>query len=499
MNIEKDKTRKNTIRAYMDRMAPQLDGWRARNRYYYGEHETFMRFLVKPGLRVLDLGCGAGHLLAALKPAHGVGVDLSERNVASARERYPALRFVCGDVEDEEVIRNLEGPFDVLILSDIIGFLTDCQNTLETLHQLCTADTRVIISYFSWLWEPPLRMAEKLGLKMPQVEMNWMSSEDIFNLLKMADFEPIKADWRILLPKYMWGVGPFLNKYLAPLPVIRRLCLRNYAIARSMRNVTREKLSTTVVVPCRNEQGNIEAAVQRTPLFCEDLEILFVEGNSRDDTYSAIQRVIAKYPDRDIKVLVQDGVGKGDAVRKGFAHARGQVLMILDGDLTMPPEDLPKFYEAIVSGKGEFVNGSRLVYPMEGQAMRFLNFWANRVFAVLFTWLLNQRYTDTLCGTKVLRRDAYRRIEANRSYFGDFDPFGDFDLIFGAAKLHLKTAEVPIRYASREYGETQISRFRHGWLLLKMVVFAFRKLKAFSWRDHEAGGGAARTRPAVES
>jgi glycosyltransferase involved in cell wall biosynthesis len=189
--------------------------------------------------------------------------------------------------------------------------------------------------------------------------------------------------------------------------------------------------------------------------------------------------VIGQYPDHDIKVLAQDGKGKGDAVRKAFEHARGDVLMILDADLTMPPEALPKFYEALASGKGEFINGTRLVYPMENDAMRFLNWVANRVFSWLFTWLLNQRFTDTLCGTKVLAKGHYQQIARNRNYFGDFDPFGDFDLIFGAAKANLKIIEIPIKYASRKYGETQISRFRHGWLLLRMVVFAFRKLKAF--------------------
>jgi glycosyltransferase involved in cell wall biosynthesis len=234
-----------------------------------------------------------------------------------------------------------------------------------------------------------------------------------------------------------------------------------------------------VLIPCRNERGNIEAAVKRVPPFAEDMEFLFVEGHSQDGTLDEIERVIEAYPELDIKVTVQDGKGKGDAVRKGFDMARGDVLMILDADLTMPPEDLPKFYEALKSGKGEFINGSRLVYPMQEEAMRFLNLLANHTFSLIFTYLLNQRFTDTLCGTKVLRASHYRRIAENRSYFGDFDPFGDFDLIFGAAKLNLKTVEVPIRYDARSYGETQISRFRHGVLLLRMVVFAWRKLKAF--------------------
>jgi glycosyltransferase involved in cell wall biosynthesis len=204
-----------------------------------------------------------------------------------------------------------------------------------------------------------------------------------------------------------------------------------------------------------------------------------VEGHSTDGTLEEIHRVRSKYSGSEIKVITQPGIGKADAVHAGFNIARGDILMILDADLTMPPEDLPKFYHALVSGKGEFINGSRLVYPMEKEAMRFLNMIANRIFSLLFTYLLNQRFTDTLCGTKALYRFHYQKIAANRSYFGDFDPFGDFDLIFGATKLNLKIVEIPIRYASRQFGISQISRLSHGFLLIKMVFFAFRKLKAF--------------------
>jgi glycosyltransferase involved in cell wall biosynthesis len=232
------------------------------------------------------------------------------------------------------------------------------------------------------------------------------------------------------------------------------------------------------VIPCRNEKGNIEAAIQRLPNFGNHQEIIFVDGHSTDGTVEEIQRVIDTYRDRTIRFLAQDGQGKGDAVRKGFAAATGDILMILDADLTVPPEDLPKFYDAIVCGKGEFINGCRLVYPMEGQAMRFLNLLGNKFFSVAFSWLLNQPLKDTLCGTKVMFREDYLKLAANRHYFGDFDPFGDFDLILGASKLNLKILEVPIRYRDRTYGSTKISRFQHGWLLLKMTFFAFCKLKA---------------------
>jgi SAM-dependent methyltransferase len=471
--------RKVAIRDLADQVAPEREKWIRRNRYYYERDYEYMRFLVPPGLRVLDLGCGTGRLLKELRPSHGVGVDFSPKMVEIARQQHPEFDFYMGDVESAEVLGHLVGPFDVIVMSETIGSLDDCEATLASLHRLCSADTRIIIVYYSRLWEPLLHAGTALKLKQPHLQQNSLATEDIENLLQLADFEVIKREWRQLIPRRLLGLGPLANRYIAPLPVIRRACLRNYIVARSLRQSAPDAKSVTVLVPCRNERGNIEGAVRRIPNFCDDIEIIFVEGHSSDGTLQEIHRVIAAYPNLDIKVFVQDGKGKGDAVRKGFAEARGDVLMILDADLTVPPEALPKFFRALVSGKGEYVNGTRLVYPMEKDAMRFLNQLANQAFSWIFSWLLNQRFTDTLCGTKVLTRRHYEQIAANRNYFGDFDPFGDFDLIFGAAKLNLKVIEVPIRYASRTFGVTQISRFRHGWLLLRMVVFAFRKLKAF--------------------
>lgn len=470
-------SRKQLILDHVDQVADQRMGWIDRNRDYYRDDRAYMKFLIQPGQRVLELGCGIGDLLSALDPAYGVGVDLSQRMVEQARSRYPSLHFVQGDIEDSDFLATMEEPFDVIVLSDTVGYLDDCAQTLKYLHRFCTRDTRVIIAYYAWFWEPILRFGEKFGLKMPSVEMNWLSTEDLMGFLHLADFEPVKREWRQIFPKRLFGIGALLNRFVGTLPILRRLCLRNYMVARPLREASLGNPSTTVLIPCRNEMGNIENAIKRLPRFCEDMEVIFVEGNSSDGTLGEIYRVVTAYPELDIKVLVQEGRGKGDAVRKGFENARGDVLMILDADLTVPPEDLPKFYEAIASGKGEYINGTRLVYPMEDQAMRFLNFLANRIFSFLFTWLLNQRFTDTLCGTKVLTRRNYFRLQENRNYFGNFDPFGDFDLIFGATKLNLRMVEVPIRYAARTYGETQISRFRHGWLLLKMVVFAYRKLK----------------------
>jgi SAM-dependent methyltransferase len=471
--------RKNTIKNYFDSISSSRNKWIKKNNYYYKEDEKYLKFLVGENKRILELGCGTGRLLNSLNPMFGVGVDLSSQTLKIAKQDFPHLSFFQGDLEDTDFISTLEGPFDFIILSDTLGYLDDCENAFLGLHDLCNADTRLIVSYYSWFWEPLLQLGEKLKLKMPSVEMNWLTTEDTVGFLHLADFESVKRDWNQLIPFRLFGLGTIVNKAIGKLPFFRRLCLQNYIVARSTRNVKLDNPSTTVLIPCRNEKGNIENAIKRLPNFCEEMEIIYVEGGSEDGTLDEIKRVKDKYSEKDIKFFIQDGIGKGDAVRKGFDNAKGQVLMILDADLTVPPEDLPKFYNAIASGKGEYINGTRLVYPMHGQAMRFLNYWANRTFSILFSWLLNQRLTDTLCGTKVITKENYMKIVANRHYFGDFDPFGDFDLIFGASKLNLKIVEVPIRYDERKYGETQISRFRHGWLLLKMVIFAYKKLKIF--------------------
>ncbi|MBF0195701.1 MAG: glycosyltransferase [Magnetococcales bacterium] len=469
--------RKKKISETLDSFAADRDNWIKKTNYYHKYNQNYWQFLIPKGKKVLEIGCGTGQLLHALDTKRGVGVDISSKMIEVASSKYPDLEFIVGDMENLSKLDSLTGTFDFIIMPDSIGYLDDCQTTFAGLHRFCNADTRIIISYTNWLWWPILKLAEQLGLKMPTQELNKMNSDDIIGLLHLAEFDIIKKDWLQLIPISLFGISNIINRYIGTLPIIRGLCLSHFVVARSLQAIKQETLSATVLVPCRNEKDNVENAIIRTPKFCDDIEFVFVEGHSSDGTFDECLRVQKEYPDHDIKVFQQPGSGKGDAVRKGFAEARGDVLMILDGDLTMPPEDLPKFYDALASGKGEFINGSRLIYPMENKAMRFLNYIANNIFSMLFSWLLNQRFTDTLCGTKVLRKKHYQRIADGRSYFGDFDPFGDFDLIFGATKQNLKLIEIPIRYSSRVYGETQISRFSHGFLLIRMVIFAYRKLK----------------------
>lgn len=463
---------KDELLDFYRRTAGSRERWKKRNRFYHRSLEGFFSFIIPEGKRVLEVGCGNGDLLNSVHPAYGVGIDFAPEYIEIARKKYPELHFEVDDIEKLQ----LQGQFDYILLSDLTNCLWDVQKALHNLRRLCHAQTRIIISQYNYMWEPFLRMGEFMQLKLRQPAQNWFTTSDLQNLLQLEGYQSIKIERKLLLPKYIPVLNAIFNKFLANLPLINRLNLVNLVVARPVLSDDQE-YSVSIVVPARNERGNIENAILRTPDFGTHQQFIFVEGNSSDQTYEEMLRVKDTHPDKDILVMKQSGKGKGNAVREGFDAATGEILMILDADLTMPPEELPKFYDALRYNKGEFINGSRLVYPMDKNAMRFLNLLGNKFFGWFFTYLLGQRLKDTLCGTKVLYKRDYEQVMKNRSYFGDFDPFGDFDLLFGAAKLNLKIVEIIIRYRDREYGSTQISRFKHGWLLIRMSAFAARKLK----------------------
>jgi len=474
-------------RDHWDEIAQWPDRRRIAGRYYHRRLATLYQFLVAPNQRVLEVGCSNGDLLASLRPGFGVGVDFSAAAVQRAATRHPELRFVQADaLELGDIAGEDDDPFDVIIMSDLLNDVWDVQTVLEQLAPFVGPGTRIIINSYSRIWEWPLAAAEKMGLAKPVLNQNWLTVEDIAGLLHLSGFQLMRAWQEVLLPLPVPLIAPLANRVLVKLPFFRMFGLTNFIIAKPNPSLISEhksvkaesrKPTVSVLVPARNEAGNIESIFERTPEMGGGTELVFVEGHSKDDTYETIERAIATHPERRCKLMRQKGAGKGDAVRIGFAAASGDVLMILDADLTVPPEDLPRFYDALRSGKGEFINGVRLVYPMEKHAMRLFNLFGNKFFSLVFSYLLGQPIKDTLCGTKVMWRHDYERLAANRSYFGDFDPFGDFDLLFGAAKLNLAITEVPIRYRERTYGETNIQRWKHGLLLLRMCIFACGRIK----------------------
>jgi ubiquinone/menaquinone biosynthesis C-methylase UbiE len=459
---------------FFDQYAAQVDHWHRINADYHKGIASLARFYIPPGARVLEVGSGNGDLLAALNPSYGVGIDISSEMVRRAAQKYPHLKFFQMPAERLD----LSGErFDFVILSDLLGYLYDIRLVFERLRSVCHPRTRLFLHWYSRVWQPVLEIAEKLGLKYPQPLVNWTTVEDVSGLLSLSEFEPVHCRRHTLLPKSVPLLSTFANRYLAHLPGFRWLCLTNVIVARPLDVAPQSTpYRVSVICPCRNESANIEHVAQRLPAMGAHTELILVEGHSKDDTLQKCREVAKATPIKDIKVFVQEGTGKADAVRLGFSQASGDILMILDADLSVDPEDLPQFYDALVKGKGEFINGSRLVYAMDPKAMRFLNLLGNKFFAILLSRFLGQAIKDTLCGTKVMWRNDYQRIAAGRDYFGDFDPFGDFDLLFGAAKLNLKIVEVPVRYRERSYGVTNISRFSHGWLLLKMSVRAATKL-----------------------
>lgn len=456
--------------AHWDSVARKREAWKGMGRWYHKRLEEIYRFLVSPGLHILEIGCSDGNLLAALKPSHGIGVDFSSEMIRRAKERHHELEFIHADAHD---LSEINGTFDIIILSDLVNDLWDVQRVLEQLQPLCTERTRIILNFYSRLWQTPLNIARSLNLATSNLYQNWLTREDMNVLLLLSGFELIRNTPEIIWPL---PLGNLANRFLVRFWPFHHLAISNLMIARAVPKETSEP-GVSVIIPARNESGNIKAIFERTPQMGRETELIFVEGHSKDDTYDAIEREIASHPSTPSLLLQQTGIGKADAVRLGFSKAKGEVLMVLDADLTVPPEDLPRFYDALVSGKGEFINGVRLVYPMEREAMQTLNFFGNKFFSLAFSWMLGQSIKDTLCGTKVLWKKDYERIAANRSYFGDFDPFGDYDLIFGAAKLNLKIIDLPIRYRERIYGSTNISRWKHGLLLMRMVAFAARRIK----------------------
>lgn len=424
----------------------------------------------------MELGCGAGELLHRIKANKKTGIDCSEKKIEAGRRQFPELDLRVMSAENV----SLGEKYDVIILSNLIGYLDDIQKVFEQLHSVCHPQTKIIVTYYNFLWEPWLKFAEFLGLKTRTPRQNWLSLAEINNLLSLSGFQTYRNSRRMLLPVYIPLLSELMNGFFAKLPLFRYFCINNFTFAKKSERVTGsgEQYSVSVIIPARNESGNIENAILRMPQLGKSTEIIFVESNSNDDTWERIRHVKEKYQNTHaIKAFRIESEGKKEAVKKGFEEAGGDVLMILDADLTVAPEDLTKFYNAIANGKGDFINGSRLVYPMEKEAMRFLNLLGNKFFSSAFTWLLDQRLKDTLCGTKVMFRKDYERLQKNRAFFGDFDPFGDFDLLFGAYKLNLCIVELPVRYRERTYGRTNISRFKHGFLLLRMCFFAARKIK----------------------
>lgn len=461
-------------RQHQSRLAGARQQWIDRNRYYYDSVRRVLRFIIEPGRRVLSVRCQTGHFLDAVAPSQGVGIEISQALVDVAQARYPRFTFLCSDPEALEV----PGRFDYVLVSDLCDTV-DVLASLKRLVPLCEAHTRVVIYGYNRLWQPVLELAGRLGLRMEPLEPNWLSEEDVRGLLMLAGFQSIHTYRTILIPKRIPLLSAFCNRVLARLPIISKLCMVSVIVARpAPAPVDPGRVSVSVVIPCRNERGNVAAAVDRIPDMGRHVEILFCDDKSTDGTADEVRRLQQTCPHRDIRLLEGPGIGKAENVWTGFRASRGDILVILDGDLTVMPEELPNFVLALTEGKGELINGSRLVYPMPKSAMKLANMIGNKAFSYVFSYLLGHHVKDTLCGTKALWRRDWERLEARLGTWGVQDRWGDYELLLGAARLQLAIVDMPVHYQERVYGVTKmISVFRNGLTMLRMCAAAGLKLK----------------------
>jgi 2-polyprenyl-3-methyl-5-hydroxy-6-metoxy-1,4-benzoquinol methylase len=472
--------RRERTRDHLAKIAPRRESWINRNRYYYELLHRLLRFLVEPQKKVLSVRCGTANLLAVLQPSKGKGIDICTEIIKIAQQRSPSFEFAVAFPDKEEFQHAFkpDEKFDYILFNDI-GDTVDVLQALRNLTPLCQRHTRVLVTTYNHLWEPLVTFAEWVGMKVPRTEQNWLSTADIRNLLKLAGFEALETHGVVLLPKYLPLLSSFLNRFCARLPFVSKLCMTQLVVGRMMPPpMLPERLSVSVVIPCKNEKGNVEDAVRRIPPLAGRTEIIFCDDQSTDGTAEEVLRVQALYPEKNVRLEHGPGVCKSRNVWTGFNAATGDILMILDADLTTIPEELPYFINVIVSGEAEFVNGSRLIYPVPKGAMNGANMLGNKFFSLAFTYLLGQRVKDTLCGTKVVWKSDWERIKPMVGTWGTEDRWGDYELLFGAAKLNLKILDLPVHYQERIYGSTKMTKvFRNGLVMLKMCWHGFLKLK----------------------
>lgn len=435
--------------------------------YYHRAVRDFFELVVPPGQDVLLVGYDGDWDLAALNPRRGVFLCTDEGVAGPTRfARYSGYD-----------LRPIAGTFDYIILKNALGSCPDIGTFLCELSRLCRPETRVIVYSYNYLWKPGLRLAEQLRLKRRGGLQNWLSIRDLNNALTTAGFQRTAvARWQIC-PFRLLGLGPLVNAVGRFLFFLDWLKLNQFQVFRPLPPAPLPDESVTICLTCRDERDNIEPIVRAIPELTPAQEILFVEGHSTDGTRAEIERVIQAYPEKNIRVIGQPGKGQGDAIRAGFSQARGNIIILLESDMTSPPENVRYVYEALRRRYAEFLEGSRFIYPLSLQAMPLANQLGNGSFAYFFSWLFGGHLTDVLSGIKAVRKTDFEKIRARWNEWGIDDPFGDFELLFGAVRLGLLCAEQAIHYRPRPYGQTKTRVWYHGYILAKMALNAFWRFR----------------------
>jgi hypothetical protein len=474
---------RESIKSYFERIAPVWDYWHARNRYYHRTIRRLVEGMVPPGSQVLELGAGTGDGLAALRPARGIGLNPAEGLTSRAREKHPELEFHTVEVDDVRTSAGFQP--DYVIMTNLLDYVYDVWDLLESLKASVSESTLLVITTSNPVWAPIIRLASRLGLRVPESPRNFITNRDIRSVLELQGYSVVEEGMALPVPMRIPLLGTLLNVIVPELPIVRYFSSIQYLVARP--STPRPPLSCSVIVPCHNEEGNIEQCARRVPDMGTWTEVVFVDDGSTDGTREQVRRVMQDDP-RVRLITFDKNRGKANAVRAGFEAARGDVLVILDADMAVMPEELPKFLKPLQEGRADFINGTRLVYAMEGRAMKVSNFFGNKGFCYLVSWVLRQRVSDTLCGTKVMFKKDFMRMP-----IGGKERWGDFDLLFGASRLKLRILEIPVHYQERRAGASKMRAMFEVWFFLRSCLEGWRSLRfphRFPWQvDRDAVEG----------
>jgi hypothetical protein len=456
----------DVIRLY-ESLADDWDLWERRNAFYRSALRAHFAGIIPAGAAVLELAAGMGQLLHELAPRAGVGVNYAERLNAEARKRHPELTFVLGQVDRLEVPAGFVPEY--VVLNHMIDFVHDLWDSLHAIAGKIEGNALVAVTTSNPLWAPILRLASALRLRTPHAARNFVTARDVRSVLELLGFDVVEEGWLVPMPLGVPGLARLVNLVVPEIPILRAACSVQSLTAR--RRLPRAGLTCTVIIPCHNEEGNLEATAARVPAMGARTEILVVDDGSTDGTRAAAERARARDP--RVRILAFDkNRGKAGAVFAAIEAATGDVAIILDADATVPPEVLPKFFEALATGHADFVNGTRLVYPVPGKAMKIANFLGNKMFCFIASWVLRQRVSDTLCGTKAFLRSDFLRMPRL-----SVDRWGDFTLLFGAARLRLRIREIPVHYEERTAGRSKMRAFVEVWRFLAACARGWRLMR----------------------
>jgi ubiquinone/menaquinone biosynthesis C-methylase UbiE len=455
---------KENVEEHFDEVAKKYDYWKNKNWYYYETIKSFIGRIIPEGASVLEVGCGTGEILASVKPSRGVGIDISSEMTKIAARKFPQYDFIHAPIEELKINEK----FDYVIMVDVVDHVYDVMDVFENLFKFCKPTTQIILTTINPWWDPILMLMEKIGAKMPEGPHNFIEKRNLSKMVELLDFSISYSGYMLLFPKYIPVLSFLANSLGTRMWGISKCSAVQYMIIQpTVKNKTDLGYGCSVIIPCYNEAGNIEEAVKRVPQMGRGTEVVVVNDGSKDKTAEIVRGL--QLPHVTL-IDYSPNRGKGNAVKAGFDAAQNEVIMILDADISTPPEELPRFFNPLNQGRCQFVNGTRLVYPMQEQAMRTLNLFGNKLFGMIMSFITQQHLTDTLCGTKALLKSDFKRMSWG------LDKWGDFDLLFGAAKIGSKIMEVPVHYKSRKADKSKMNSFRHGLHLLRACFLGFREL-----------------------